>query len=181
MRVRFSLAAHIKMNTTSKNFLRLTLFPFLVYVASDIICKNWNFFYTSNKLDTYFHFLGGFSIAFSSYFFLDILEGSSFLIIKRKLLKALFIISLVFLAAVLWEIYEFIWDLAFHTNFQPSNFDTMKDLIMDALGSLTFCVFGLRPESTNSARKRYTLANMLGTSNPAHDSLETNTKTRMRD
>ena len=49
-------------------------------------------------------------------------------------------------AAVVWEIYEFVIDFYFSTNslMQPSNEDTMTDLLVATAGSLIVGVFGYR-------------------------------------
>ena len=54
------------------------------------------------------------------------------------------IVGLVMIAAVLWEVYEFLWDQIFGTLFQPSKADTIKDLIMGMLGGIVFCVLFVR-------------------------------------
>jgi len=48
--------------------------------------------------------------------------------------------------AVIWEVYEFIIDITFKTDspMQPSNTDTMTDLIVAIAGSLFVCLYGYR-------------------------------------
>lgn len=48
--------------------------------------------------------------------------------------------------AVFWEIYEFLIDLFFETNtpMQPSNLDTMTDLVISVAGAVLVGVFGYR-------------------------------------
>lgn len=48
--------------------------------------------------------------------------------------------------AVLWEIYEFLIDLMFTTDtpMQPSNLDTMTDLVISVAGAILVGVFGYR-------------------------------------
>lgn len=48
--------------------------------------------------------------------------------------------------AVLWEIYEFLIDLFFETDslMQPSNLDTMTDLIISVAGAVLVGIFGYR-------------------------------------
>lgn len=76
--------------------------------------------------DTPMHFLGGVSIAISSYYFVISSE------VKTKFQPILFqfviILALTALAAVAWEILEYNIDRAFGTIMQPSVRDTMKDL-----------------------------------------------------
>jgi hypothetical protein len=124
---------------TFKNFFKIALFPLAVYIVNDLICRVSFSWYEMNNVDTYIHFIGGLSIAFSINNALTVLEKENLLVIKRKLVKVFFIVAAVAFVAVLWEIYEFTWDLNFGTHLQPSNFDTIKDLIMGTLGGLLFC------------------------------------------
>ena len=170
------------MKKALKDFVKLGAFPFLVYFTNDLFTRFLLTAYDNYHLDTYFHFIGGLSIATTAYFFLAMLEQADIIIIKRKLAKAFLIIVLVMSAAVLWEIYEFFWDLHFGTHMQPNNFDTMKDMIMGTLGGITFCFkFFLGSKAADGARERDTLPDVLSAGNPAYDTLETDAKTRMRD
>ena len=164
-----------------KNFFKLATLPFLVYFTNDLVCRFFFPTYVKYGIDTYFHFAGGLSIAYTTNYFFILLEKAKFIEIKRKLARAFLIISTVAFVAVLWEVYEFVWDLSFGTHFQPSNFDTMKDLIMGTLGGISFCLIFLRTKATDGARERNALTDMLSTSNPAYNPLESDSETRMRD
>ena len=170
-------------NITLKKLIKLGIFPFLVYAVNEIFYSFWQNFYTSHSVDSYFHFVGGVSIAFSSCIFLEILEASGYIKIKGKLLKTFLVITLVALAALLWEIYEFTFDQIANTTFhQPSNFDTMKDMILGLIGGVVYSIFfSLWSKSADGTRERNALTDVFNTSHPAYDSLKTDTKTRMRD
>ena len=170
------------MSYTAKNFLKIGLLPLLIYISNDLICRFFFDWYVRNGVDSYFHFGGGAAIAFVVINILKILEEEKTLSIKRKLIKAFFIVSMVALAAVLWETYEFFWDLTFGTHFQPSNFDTMKDLVLGLLGgTVTSTIFSLWPKAADGARERDAFADVLGTGHPAYDTLKPDTESRMRD
>lgn len=60
------------------------------------------------------------------------------------LITSFLVFSFAMCFAVLWEVYEFLIDLSFDidTPMQPSNVDTMTDLIVAMLGSLVICFYG---------------------------------------
>jgi hypothetical protein len=171
-----------KMKFNFKNLIKIGIFPLVVYLLNDIFCRFWFGFYVDHGVDSYFHFVGGVSIAFAALEAFKVLEENNFIEIKRKLVKAFLVISIVALAAVLWEIYEFILDLISHTNaHQPSLFDTMKDMILGLIGGTIYSSLNfLRSESTDGARERNTLPDVLGTANPTYDTLKPDSETRMR-
>lgn len=90
--------------------------------------------YTWYMADTPLHFLGGISIALSTAYALNLLEKFEIIKINNKLIKFLTILFTVAAAAVFWEMYEFLNDSFYGTHFQPSIWDTMKDMIMGSLG-----------------------------------------------
>lgn len=63
---------------------------------------------------------------------------------SSPLLSTFLVYSFAMSLAVLWEVYEFIIDFIFETNtlMQPSNTDTMTDLIVAIIGSLMICFYG---------------------------------------
>ena len=87
-------------------------------------------------LDTPMHFLGGVSIALSTHYFVRYSKGVSL----PALYRFLFIVAMTVFAAVAWEWAEFIGDAMLGTVFQPSIFDTMKDLLMGTLGAVIVAI-----------------------------------------
>ena len=171
------------MNKYLINFTKIFLFPFIVFIANEFCWRLFTDWYKSNGIDSYFHFVGGVSIAFTASQLSNYFEKENFIILKRKLIKAFLIISFVAFAALVWEIHEFILDQFYHTSIrQPSNFDTMKDMILGLVGGIFFTLTSLflRSKAPNSTWERDTLTNMLNSGNPAYDSLKTNSETRMR-
>lgn len=62
---------------------------------------------------------------------------------KSKLFKCLFIVSIYFLTAGIWEIFEFSFDNIFNGNMQRKEtgvFDTMNDIINGLIGNLFFVI-----------------------------------------
>lgn len=91
-------------------------------------------------LDSPMHFLGGIAIATSAYFFWNGAQITSKQF-RPILLKLLFILAIVALAAVAWEFLEFGLDRTFGTVMQPSVQDTIKDLALGLLGGSFISAF----------------------------------------
>ena len=82
------------------------------------------------------HFLGGFSIAFTSALFLKFFEEKKLLKIGRGVLFVFVIVSFVALTAVLWELYEFFIQYFFEVFWQLGLEDTLLDLVLGLFGGL---------------------------------------------
>jgi uncharacterized membrane protein YjdF len=88
--------------------------------------------------DILMHFIGGFCISFSVWLVLrDSGLGKTFKGSSGVALKGLFMLGLTMTIAVAWEWYEFILDKLFSTFNQGGVADTMGDLLMGFLGSLS--------------------------------------------
>jgi len=70
------------------------------------------------------------------------------------LLTSFLVFSFAMALAVIWEVYEFVIDLFFETDtpMQPSNTDTMTDLIVAIIGALFICFYGYHYIKRQSAR-----------------------------
>lgn len=90
--------------------------------------------------DKTLHFLGGACVAYG---FINIMRAwlPSAWNNQPLLIKIIFVIAVVALGGVVWEIYEFIWDVIFKTSYQPNNHDTMLDLINDLTGGVLGAIF----------------------------------------
>ena len=118
---------------------KLLFFPFLVYVFNSVVQSLAVDFYYLYSVDMLSHFLGGLSIAYSAYVGLSLLEKNGWITIKKNILRAVIIVGAVMTFAVLWEFYEFIYDMLFWgAPMQPSVADTIKDLDMGLIGALVF-------------------------------------------
>lgn len=125
---------------SANDLIHLGLFPFVVLALDVIACTFWLGWYTTWSMDTLLHFLGGVSIAYSANYALKLLQQKNLLTINSQLAKAIIIVGVVILAAVLWEIYEFMHDEWLGTFYQTNNTDTMKDLIMGLYGGAVYCI-----------------------------------------
>ncbi|MDO8626249.1 MAG: DUF1653 domain-containing protein [Candidatus Magasanikbacteria bacterium] len=114
----------------------ITLPPWFIYILSTTVYGLWPEWALYYQLDTPLHFFGGASVAMAMFIFIKILERAKLLEIKNSLVRILIILVSVMAVTVLWEGYEFLSDTLRGTVFQPSVWDTMKDLILGALGGM---------------------------------------------
>ncbi len=129
------------MQLTSKDLFKLGIFPFLVYTFNSICQSLADDFYINYSVDTLSHFLGGLSIAYSANYALSLMEKRGWIVIHKNILRAGIIMGAVMTFAVLWEFYEFIYDLLlWGTTMQPSIADTIKDFTMAMIGVVVFSV-----------------------------------------
>jgi hypothetical protein len=94
--------------------------------------------YQHYQADIALHFFGGMSIAYGTFYALGIPQIQNTILLRNKKTTIFFVVCVVALAAILWEDYEYIHDFFYHTHFQPSNADTMKDLFMGLTGGLFY-------------------------------------------
>ena len=111
------------------------IFPACVFVFSKFIDMAFDAYVVFPWVDIPMHFLGGISIAYTSFLFLRYFKEEGFISINRKFLHVLFVVSLVALVAVLWEFYEFLQFYFFGIPTQPSVADTMLDLFVGLIGA----------------------------------------------
>jgi hypothetical protein len=122
-----------------RNFVRVLgffLFPLLVFLLDIVLNFVFDLGKTFPSQDIPLHFLGGFSIAYSFVLLLNFFKEEKLLALNAKSIFILVIVSLVCLAAVLWEFYEFLMFLIFELNMQPSVNDIVGDLFFGFLGGL---------------------------------------------
>lgn len=107
--------------------------------------------------DTFMHFLSGIVISF---FALELLIRLKKYDKKNILFNIIFIISISFMAASLWEFFEFISDKLFNKDCQKvietGVDDTMKDMIVAAVGSVLFNItYILKKDNKNSCINKF--------------------------
>ena len=131
-----------------KIIIKLLFFPFLVYMFNSAIQSLALSFYYIYSIDTLSHFLGGMAIAFSANYALTLIEKKNWITIKKPVLRAIILVGAVMTFAVLWEFYEFTYDLyLWGITMQPGVADTIKDLCVGMLGAVVFCVAMLHREN----------------------------------
>ena len=118
-------------------------FPIAVLLAHLIATNVLNLYLLFPSLDIPFHFLGGFSIAYTSAQILSYLEKAKITTTLNKALSLVLIFSLTATATVFWEFAEFTRDQLLNTNIQISLANTMQDQFMGILGGgawLSICL-----------------------------------------
>src|SRR3569832_2211651 len=101
-------------------FVSFFVFPISVLVAHLIASKVLNLYMRFPNLDIPAHFVGGFSIAYTSTQILSYLEKEKVIATLNPGLSLVLIFSLTGTATVLWEFVEFIYDHLLNTNIQIS-------------------------------------------------------------
>lgn len=135
------------------------LFPAIIFAINVIIMKGFgvDFYFRYLWIDNPLHFFGGSSIAVCGFLLLKAFPKEQALLNGfSKIFQAFLYLSMTALAAVLWEVYEFLHDLMYQTNYQVSIYDTMTDLLLGLAGGVFVVLFLVwKPSirrSKNSAR-----------------------------
>lgn len=127
---------------------KLLALPAVLFFINEIWCRYNLLWYAQHHVDTYMHFIGGALIAMSSNYALDLFEQHNVIRFNNKLIRALVIITMVVTTAVLWEFYEFILSKLAPLYIQQDLPDTMKDLLMGMLGSITYTLHFFKKKRT---------------------------------
>lgn len=122
------------------------LFIFLAHFMGSIV----NLYQKIYWYDSFAHFLSGIAVSFGATYILVILKKYD----KNSIIfNILFILGISFLMAGLWEIFEFISDNIFNKDAQnvltTGVDDTMKDMIVAALGTVLYCMMYVYEELRN--------------------------------
>ncbi len=120
------------------------MFPIFVFLWNEIFILT-GLYDVFTWLGMPMHFIGGISIAYFSFYTINYLQEEKYLRLNKFLLFV-FVISLVSLFAVLWESYEFLVDIIFGFNYQPSLEDTMADLFIGLAGGMTAILILLKKQ-----------------------------------
>lgn len=123
------------------DIIKITLAPFLIYVLDDFLYFVWTDFSFAHHLDIHLHFVGGMAIAGSIITVLSLARRYGVLKINNDFVHFAIVTALVVSSAVMWEFYEFSHDIVYGTHYQPSNFDTMKDLFLGTIGGMLWWCF----------------------------------------
>lgn len=135
---------HFKINESLKNI--YVSFIFLAHFLGSIV----NLYHKIYWYDSFAHFISGIVIAFFATYLLVIFKKYDK---KSFIFNILFILGLSFLVAGLWEIFEFTSDKLFDKDAQnvltAGVDDTMKDMIVAALGTILYCILYIYEECEN--------------------------------
>lgn len=117
--------------------------PFLVFPISVLLAHLFasailDLYRVFPNLDIPFHYIGGFSIAYTATRILSYLEKEKMIPVLNTIVFLVLVFSLTATATVFWEFAEFIGDRLFNTNIQVSLANTMQDQFMGILGGATW-------------------------------------------
>lgn len=134
----------VNINNWMKNI--YVIFIFLAHFLGSIV----DLYHTIYWYDSFTHFLSGILIAFLATYILVLCKKYSE---KSIVFTVLFIMGLSFLVAGLWEMFEFTSDKLFGKDAQnvltTGVDDTMKDMIVAALGTALYCILYVYEECEN--------------------------------
>lgn len=125
----------MSLSSRFKPFLHVLAFP-LAVLFGHTVAALLHVYYIWPWFDRPEHFLGGASIAVSSYLFIAYLVHTAYIAKPPKLVWFAVSIAFVALAATIWEIMEFTSDYYLGTVNQPGLFDTMKDMMLGMMGGV---------------------------------------------
>lgn len=94
--------------------------------------------------DLLFHMLAGFAFGLIAYIVLILTYQKYHAHSTPALFTSIFAVAFSLAISSVWEIIEYVTDMAFSTNMQPSAEDTMEDLIIGLLGALLSALYGFR-------------------------------------
>ncbi len=118
-------------------FLSALLPMFIVYLVNSILYL-FTTIYLRFPIDVVFHILGGVFTARAAWIF--VFSSKKITGVPRWFLFFV-LLGAVAIVGILWEVYEFLHDAWWGTTFQPSQGDTMSDLMMDLVGAVMFIGF----------------------------------------
>lgn len=130
----------------------LILLPLLLHMGGTV--REWyDIFYPF--YDKFAHLISSMAVAIFGFISVIIIDHYVDSIkIENKYFLAFFVVIFTVTMGVFWEIGEFLSDMFFMTNTQPSLADTMWDLIVDLAGGVIIAVLGTY-YSTKVSRERF--------------------------
>jgi hypothetical protein len=134
-----SFYLNLEKNKMAKNFLRILsffIFPALVFILNFLIGHCFGVYSVFPDFDIIIHFLGGFSIAFTSILFLNFFKEKKYISVKNRILLVFIVVCFVGFVAILWEFFEYLLVYFFNVAWQGSIEDTLGDFLMGILGGL---------------------------------------------
>lgn len=121
----------------AKELIGIFFFPLLVFLLNAFLSWGIHIYILLPWFDIPMHFLGGVSIGVGTAMAFRVLQDKGLFQNTPFLLRLFLLVSVVALAAVLWEFAEFLGDQALKSSFfQESLTDTMADLAFGLLGGM---------------------------------------------
>ena len=146
------LRRKVKLNIPTVMMITYAVFLYCAIYLGDVR----NFYYTVPHWDTVLHTFSGVALGALGFSIVSVLNKSDSIHVSLSpIFVALFAFCFALALGVVWEIYEFTVDYFFNTNMQTyalengdpligqaALLDTMKDLIVDAIGAFVMSVVG---------------------------------------
>lgn len=124
-----------------RQLIRIFSPPIAVFAFHLLLIAIFNIYLVWPWFDIPMHFIGGVAIALTALMSIKHLQKTKHLGHAHPAFKFLIVVSLVSLAAVLWEFAEFALDSFTVTNWQGDINDTLFDLLMGLVGgAFTFLI-----------------------------------------
>ena len=114
--------------------IKIFLAPTIVFFINKILEVFFDIYVLYPWFDIPMHLIGGIAIGISGIFGLQLLQEKNYIDIKKKNTYIFYIVFIVFLAAIFWELYEYIWDSMFATQYQQGIGDTVLDMFFGVVG-----------------------------------------------
>lgn len=115
-------------------------FPASVLFAHLIAIQIFNLYYFLPNLDMPFHFIGGFSIAYTASKILSYFEDEKIIARLNEFVFLLLLFSLTAATAAFWEFAEFGMDRLLGSNVQVSLANTMQDQFLGICGGAAWAL-----------------------------------------
>jgi hypothetical protein len=121
--------------------IKILLAPTIVFFINKILEVFFDIYVLYPWFDIPMHLIGGIAIGISGVLGLQVLQEKNYIEIKKKNIYILYIMFIVFFAAIFWELYEYIWDSMFFTQYQQGIGDTVLDMFLGVVGGIIVGVF----------------------------------------
>lgn len=118
--------------------LRALWAPGLIFLLHLFLCGGIDYYASYRLTDELMHLAGGFAIAFAAGRSIEELRARGVVPDPGRLLRVLLVVSLTALAAVLWELAEFLSDRYLGTRTLGDLEDTLLDLALGIGGALLY-------------------------------------------
>lgn len=99
------------------------------------------------------HFLGGIAMAYFLWSCFAALPEGAIEATLRPLAAAVFVVSLTATAAILWEFWEFAFDVLLSTHMQGGLEDTLLDMALGVVGGITYVLIAWQQRTLGSEWK----------------------------
>lgn len=139
-----------------KSLFTILRWPLLLLVVHGVLSVGGRY-QTWGRVDNIMHFLGGASTAAAAVPALQLFQRRKWLGNLHPLMGIFITVAIVALAAVCWELFEFILDYTFSTGMQGDAVDTTSDLFLGTLGGLIVAVskmFFATPAATTTSPEK---------------------------